>query len=84
VPPNGLGSDQWNSLTFVTPPDYLVLLNGNLTLETTEGKTYDIGPGDLVVNAGNIRTWHNRTDKWASELRTTTTPLPDASPLCLF
>jgi quercetin dioxygenase-like cupin family protein len=68
------------------PPDYLVLITGTLTLETTEGKTYDIGAGDLVVNAGNIRAWHNRTDQWASEFLVTlkvSTCCPSPMPLLM-
>ena len=39
--------------------DYLVVIHGRLTLHV-EGAEVEAGPGDVVVNRGNLHAWHNK------------------------
>lgn len=40
--------------------DYLILLEGEVTLILEDGKEKTLKVGDTVVQKGNIHTWHNR------------------------
>lgn len=42
--------------------DYLVLLEGEVTLILNNGEEKTLKPGDTVVQKGNLHTWHNRGD----------------------
>ena len=42
--------------------DYLVILDGPVTLALDDGEV-DLQPGDLVVQRATRHAWYNRTDK---------------------
>lgn len=48
--------------------DYLVVINGTVTLELTDGSFNDIPTGDIIVQRGTSHAWHNRTNEWARML----------------
>ena len=42
--------------------DYIVLLEGEVTLILDTGEEKTLKPGDTVVQKGNLHIWHNRGD----------------------
>ena len=48
--------------------DYLTVSFGTLELLLTDGKKYEIGQGDIVIQLANVHQWNNVSDSWAREL----------------
>jgi len=46
--------------------DYAVVIKGELTLETDDGKLTPVHAGDVVVQNGTSHAWRNLTDEIAT------------------
>ena len=49
--------------------DFVVFINGTVTMELDSGEAFVLNQGDFVVQQATMHSWSNESDQWARILR---------------